>query len=67
MIWKELGASPHICEFIDAKVQKPNDDYVVGLLKPADDDGFSYILCEYCNGGTLVEYLMKHECRLNQQ
>ena len=31
------------------------------------DDEFSYILCEFCNGGSLVNYLMKLSCRLSEQ
>lgn len=27
-------------------------------------DQFSYVLCEYCDGGSLVNYLVKHKCKL---
>ena len=54
-IWEEIGQHDHTCTFIDAKLQSP-----------ADDDGFNYVLCEYCDGGTLVNYLMKHDCKLSE-
>ena len=30
-------------------------------------DQFSYVLCEYCNGGSLVDYIMRHSCKLSER
>mmetsp|Transcript_23683 Transcript_23683/g.29359 ORF Transcript_23683/g.29359 Transcript_23683/m.29359 type:complete len:95 (+) Transcript_23683:335-619(+) len=32
----------------------------------ASDDSFSYVLCEFCDGGSLVDYVMKHDCKLSE-
>ena len=66
-LWSELGSHPNICRFIDAKIGPKGMQLPNGLMTGKSHDEFSYILCEYCNGGSLVNYLMKHSCRLSEQ
>ena len=64
-----LSSHPNICQFIDANVGPKGVQLPNGLMTGNgndDPEGNYYVLCEYCNGGTLVNYLMKHQCRLSE-
>ena len=56
-LWSELGSHVNICRFIDANVGSEGFQLPNGLLTGKSQDQFSYVLCEYCRGGSLVEYL----------
>ena len=32
----------------------------------SSDQFSSYVLCEYCEGGSLVNYLLKNQCKLSE-
>lgn len=63
-IWSQLGKHRNICQFITARVCEKDIKLSNGMLLPKSDDKYSYVLCEYCNRGTLVNYLMSHSCKL---
>ena len=66
-LWSELNSHPNICRFIDANIENEAMMLTNGLMTGRSQDEFSYVLCEYCDGGSLVNYIMKHDCKLSDQ
>ena len=66
-LWAELSLAshPNVCQMLDAQITgEPLTVEATGQTFRASSDEYSYVLCEFCDGGTLVEYLIKHDCKL---